>query len=159
VAIAGIIVASRPRYLGEVSNEDVATVRSWLDAAADWFNSPAARPEGLTRMAERYFAPDVTYEEDPVWPDAGVYRGPDAVTGRFVEYRDLMHLQDMSPGKVIDAGDSVLAEVRIEMLGSEAGKGIEFLWTYTVRLEDDRITQFRAWYDPDEAARAAGMQK
>jgi ketosteroid isomerase-like protein len=101
---------------------------------------------------------DVVYEEDPIWPDAGTFRGRDAVSRRYVEYRDLVHLDSIEPGEVTDAGDLVVARVRIEMLGGDDGQALDFLWTYTVRVEDGRISHFRAWYDPDEAARAAGLR-
>jgi ketosteroid isomerase-like protein len=62
-------------------------------------------------------------------------------------------------GEVIDAGDSVVAEVQIKMLGADAGEAIEFLWTYTVRIEGRRIAHVRAWYDPEQAAQAAGLRE
>jgi hypothetical protein len=83
--------------------------------------------------------------------------GPDAVSRRFIEYIDLVHVEGASAGDVIDAGDLVVAQLRIEMLGAGAGEPVEFLWTYTVRVEDGRIAHFRAWYDPDKALEAAGL--
>lgn len=138
-----------------MSEADAEIVRRWLDAAVGWFESPGNLAE-LAEINALCMTNDVTYEEDPVWPDAGTYRGPDAVSQRFREYRDLMHIEGSARGRVIDA-DLVLAEVRIEMLSAEAGSRIEFLWTFTVRVEDGGIAQFRAWYDPAEAARVAGL--
>jgi ketosteroid isomerase-like protein len=142
-----------------MSQENVEVVRNWLDASEEWFNAPGSADEELARIVDRYMAPDVTYEEDPVWPDAGTHRGQEAVSQRFVEYRDFMHLHGVSIGGVTDAGESIVAEVRIEMLGAESGEGIEFLWTYTVRVEDGRISHFRAWYDRAEALEAAGLRE
>jgi ketosteroid isomerase-like protein len=142
--------------IARVSKSDAEVVRRWLDAAVGWFASPREFAQ-LAQINDQYMTHDVTYEEDPVWPDAGTYQGRDAVSRRFLEYRDLMHIERIARGRVIDAGDSVLAEVRIEMLGADAAAPVEFLWTYTVRVEDGRIAQFRAWYDPTMAARAAGL--
>lgn len=139
-----------------MSESDAEIVRGWLAATVGWFESPSDLAE-LAEINDRYMAHNVTYEEDPVWPDAGTYRGRDAVSQRFREYRELMHIEGVAGGRVIDAGDSVLAEVRIEMLAADAVRPVEFLWTYTVRVEDGRIAQFRAWYDPAQAARAAGL--
>jgi ketosteroid isomerase-like protein len=141
-----------------MSQENVEIVRRWLDAWTRWFNSPRD-PDRLTQLASRYMAPDVTYEEDPVWPDAGTYRGPDAVLSRFSDYIGLVHLEGVEPGEVIDAGDLIVAEVRITMLGADAGEPIEFLWTYTMRIEGGRIAHLRAWYDPEQAAQAAGLRE
>lgn len=139
-----------------MSVSDAEIVRGWLDSAVGWFGSPGDSAE-FAEISDRYLAHDVIYVEDPVWPDAGTYRGREAVTQRFLEYRDLMHIEGTARERVIDAGDLVLAEVRIEMLGAGAGRPVEFLWTYTVRVEDGRIAELRAWYEPTEAARAAGL--
>jgi hypothetical protein len=104
-------------------------------------------------------APTVTYEEDPAWPDAGTFRGRDAVLRRFREYIDFMHLEGVARGEVIDAGGLVFAELRIAMLGADVGEPVEFLWSYTVRVEDGRIAHFRAWYERDDALKTAGLRE
>jgi len=141
-----------------MSQENVEIVRNWLDAWVDWFNSQRD-PDRLARIGSQYMAPNVTYEEDPVWPDAGAFRGRNAVLRRFTEYIDLVHIEGLRREEVIDAEGLVLAEVRIAMLGADAREAVEFLWTYTVRVEDGRVAHFRAWYDPDGAARAAGLSE
>jgi hypothetical protein len=69
-----------------------------------------------------------------------------------------VHIEGVQAEEVVDAGGLVVAQVRIAMLGGDAEKAAEFLWTYTFRVEDGRIAHFRAWYDPDEAAEAAGLR-
>ena len=123
-----------------------------------WFNSQRD-PAELARLAGDYMARDVTYDEDPVWPDAGTYQGLDAVVRRFADYVGLVHIEGVEPGEVIDAGDLVVAKIRIAMLGADTGKAVEFVWTYTLRIEDGHITHFRAWYDQDQALGAAGLRE
>jgi ketosteroid isomerase-like protein len=141
-----------------MSQENVEVVRAWLNTWVVWFNSPRD-PDRLARLASEYLAEDVTYEEDPVWPDAGTYQGLDAVVRRFADYVDLVHIEGVETGEAIDAGDLVIAKVRIAMLGADAGEAVEFLWTYTLRVEDGRIVHFRAWYDPKQALEAAGLSE
>jgi ketosteroid isomerase-like protein len=141
-----------------MSQENVEIVRRWIDGWVEWFNSRRDAKE-LAQIYDQYTAAAVIYQEDPVWPDAGVFRGRKAVLRRFLEYVDLLHIEGVNRGEVIDAGDSVLAEVRIEILGSDAGEAVEFLWGYTVRIEEGRVAHFRAWYDRDEAARAVGLRE
>ena len=141
-----------------MSQENVEVVRSWLDTWIAWFNSQRD-PDRLARLASDYMAPNVTYEEDPVWPDAGTYHGLTAVVRRFADYVDLVHIESVEAGEAIDAGDLVIAKVRIAMLGADAGEAIEFLWTYTLRVANGRITHFRAWYDPKQALEAAGLSE
>ena len=141
-----------------MSQENVEVVRAWLNTWVVWFNSPRD-PDRLARLASEYLAQDVTYEEDPVWPDAGTYQGLDAVVRRFADYVDLVHIEGVEAGEAIDAGDLVIAKVRIAMLGADAGEAVEFLWTYTLRVENGRIMHFRAWYDPKQALEAAGLRE
>jgi ketosteroid isomerase-like protein len=141
-----------------MSEENVEIVRNWMDVGADALSS-GADLDALAQAAGRYLTPSVVYEEDPVWPDAGTFRGRDAVVRRFLEYRDLIHLESVTRGDIIDAGDLVLAQARVEMLGGDEWQALEFLWTYTVRVENGRIAHLRAWYDPGEAARAAGLRE
>jgi ketosteroid isomerase-like protein len=141
-----------------MSQENVELVRTWLDAWTSWFDS-ARDLDQLSRLSRQYLALDVIYEEDPRWPDAGTFRGQDAVSRRFGEYIDLMHVERVGRGEVSDADHLIVAEVRISMLGGDAGEAVEFLWTYTVRVEDGRIAHFRAWYDHHEALEAAGLRE
>jgi ketosteroid isomerase-like protein len=141
-----------------MSQENVEVVRAWQMAFGGWFNS-SRDPEALAQLTNQYTAANVIYEEDPIWLDAGVFRGRDAVYRRFLEYADLMHIEGVSGGEVIHAGDAVLVEVRIAMLGGDAGEAVEFLWTFTAEVEDGRIAHLRGWYDPDEAARAVGLRE
>jgi ketosteroid isomerase-like protein len=140
-----------------MSQRNVEIVRTWLNEAAQALNSGDSR--AFSGSADRFMTEDVVYEEDPVWPDAGTFRGRAAMVARFLEYRDLMQLRRIDPEKVTTAGDLVLARVRIEMLGAHGGEPLEFVWTYSLRMEEGRITHFRAWYDPDDAARAAGLSE
>ena len=141
-----------------MSQENVEIVRAWLGSWVGWFNSHRD-PDRLAWLASQYLAPNVIYEEDPVWPDAGTYRGQDAVSRRFTDYIDLMHVKGVKAGEVVDAGDLILAKVQIAMLGADGGEAVEFFWTYTLRVENGRITHFRAWYDQDQALKAAGLRE
>ena len=140
-----------------MSQKSVEVVRRSMDACVGGFNA-RRDPTELAGINDHYPAADVVYEEDPAWPDAGLFRGREAVLRRFLEYADLMHLTGINRGAITDTGDAVLAELRLEMLASGAG-AVEFVWTYTMQVEDGRVTHFRAWYDPDQAARAAGLRE
>ncbi|HEY6652881.1 MAG TPA: nuclear transport factor 2 family protein [Solirubrobacterales bacterium] len=107
-----------------MSQESVEIVRNWMDAGADALNS-GDDLDALAQAADRYLTQSVVYEEDPVWPDPGTFRGRDAVVRRFLEYRDLIHLEGVTRGDVIDAGDLVLAQARVEMLGGDEWPALE----------------------------------
>ena len=141
-----------------MSAENVEIVRKWWTGASEWFNDPNENdPERLAEISAEYAAEDIVYEEDPVWPDASSYRGQDAILKRFLEYFDVLGMRRIEIGEIIDAGDLVFLEFRAHMgLGAE-GENVSFLWGYTVRVEKGRVVHFRAWFDPEEGRRAAGL--
>jgi ketosteroid isomerase-like protein len=144
-----------------MSEENVEIVRRWWAESSDWFNDPkGGDPERLAEISARYASEDVVFEEDPVWPDAGTYRGRDAIMDRFLEYFDVLQMHQIEIGEVIDADDVVYLEFRAHMgLGADAGQTQTFLWGYTVKVEEGRVVHFRAWFDPEEGRRAAGLSE
>jgi ketosteroid isomerase-like protein len=143
-----------------MSEENVEIVRDWWTEASAWFNDSRRDPERLNEISARYASEDVVYEEDPVWPDAGTYRGRDAVMERFLEYIDVLGMERVEVGEVVDGGDLVFMEFQIEFgMGAEAGQNLSFLWGYTVKVDDGRVVSFRAWFDPEEGRRAAGLSE
>jgi ketosteroid isomerase-like protein len=142
-----------------MSRENVELVRRFWTDASEWFDESDRDPQRLAEISARYASEDLVYEEDPVWPDAGTYRGREAVMRRFLEYADLLQMQAFEVGEVIDAGDLVFLEARIHMLGGDSAQSLRFLWGYTVRVERGRVVHFRAWFDPAEGRRAAGLRE
>lgn len=141
-----------------MSAENVELVRRWWEEIEEWFDESGRDRDVLRQIPVRYMAEDVVYEEDPAWPDAGTYRGRDAVIDRFLEYLDTLGMRRIELGDVLDAGDQVVLEGRIYFgAGSDAGESLSYLWGYTVRVEDGRVAHFRAWIDPAEGRRAAGL--
>jgi hypothetical protein len=137
--------------------EKVEIVRAWWTAIVGWFNSPKD-PDALAQLVNEHTTGDVIYEEDPRWPDARAFSGQAAVYRRFLEYADLMQIEGASLGEVIEAEDSVLAEIRIEMPVGDLGEAVDHLWTFTSQVEGDLIGYMRGWPYSDEVARVAGLR-
>ena len=141
-----------------MSEENVEQIREGLTGLVEWFNSDEREPERFAEFAEKFAAPDVIYEEDPVWPDAGTFRGRDALVRRFLEYIDILQIGRAELGAIRDAGDMVLVELRMSFLAEGAGTALEFLWTYTARFDEEgRVSHWRAWFDQKQALKAAGL--
>jgi ketosteroid isomerase-like protein len=105
-----------------------------------------------------YWHDDVEYHEDPLWPGSGTYQGRETVTRRWEEYVDVLGpATEMSVQDVRDAGDALVALVRVRGTAQGSGAPHDHLWGYVVRVEDDKLRYIRAFYDPDEALRAAGL--
>ena len=115
-----------------------------------FLSTPTELPEGVQQL-------DVTVCKSS-WPYRFAYsRELDRVLHQEMAHVDLVHIQAVRAGRVIGGRELILAEIEIEMLGADAGKPIEFVWSYTVSVEDGLITRIRAWYDRTEAAAAAGL--
>ena len=59
--------------------------------------------------------------------------------------------------EVIDAGDEVVAVVRVSGTSKGADVPFEHLWAYVCRVRDGKLVYQRAYWDPDEALAAAGV--
>ena len=135
------------RYLGGMSGENVEAVRRFFEAFLDG-------PEGLRRVASH----DVVYVEDPKWPGAGSYRGLESVMECWSKYDELMG--DEASASVLDlrdAGDAVVAVVRVSGQTRDAGVPYDHTWGYLCRTENGKVTYFRAYFDPREALEEAGL--
>jgi ketosteroid isomerase-like protein len=109
-------------------------------------------PEGFVERLD----PEVEFEEDPSFPEAGVYRGRSEVlryfknfTAQFEQF--VFEVEDV----MVVGGDGVLFCFR--QTGRGKGSGAEFdfqsAWLFTVR--DDRVVRIRSYLDRKEALEAA----
>jgi ketosteroid isomerase-like protein len=112
---------------------------------------------GLDGLAETWH-PDLVYEEDPLFPGADTYRGRDAVLARFREYEEQLGASEAVTERAA-TGPHGTAVVWSQS-GTTAGTGIRFQhrWGWLVRERDGRAVYIRAYFDPDEALRAAGLE-
>ena len=117
--------------------------------------------QDLAEVAEAHWHPDIVYVEDPRWPGAARYEGRDAVLGVFRSYAEALGPEgggSATVERVFDAGERQVAFVRFRGQ-SASGVPHEHLWGYLVELRDRRIVYCRAYYDPEEALAAAGLER
>jgi ketosteroid isomerase-like protein len=99
---------------------------------------------------------DAVYVEDPKWPGSDVYRGRDAVAKCWAGYDDLLGGEiRLEVTETDDVGDHVVAVVKVTGRSREAGIPFDQTWGYVCRTEGGRLSYFRAYLDPAEAAAAA----
>lgn len=135
-----------------MSNENSEVVRKAFDNRG---------LEGLAEVAQTYWHPDIVYVEDPRWPGAARYEGRDAVLRVFRSYGEALGPDGSSSAsveRVFDAGGHQVAFVRFRGQ-SASGVPHEHLWGYVVELRGGRIVYSRAYYEPQEALEAAGLQE
>ena len=127
--------------------------RQWEEAAR---RSPMA-PEDFSRFVDETWDPEISYEEDPRWPGSSSYQGREEVKSAFVAYGEIMGRPTISVEKIVDAGDEQIVLLRLVGSSAESGVPWEHLWAYRCRLRDGKLVYFRAYWDPEEALRDAGV--
>jgi ketosteroid isomerase-like protein len=119
----------------------------------------AAEP-GVTEGFVARLTPDVEYEEDPSFPEAGVYRGRSEVLGYFKQFSAQFERFIFEVEDVVAAGDDgVLVNLHVSGRGKGSGAVFDFrpAWHYTVR--DGRVIRIRAYLDRQEALEAVGLRE
>jgi ketosteroid isomerase-like protein len=90
-------------------------------------------------------------------PEAGVYRGIDAVMRFFAAYFDVFAEITVEPECFIEAGDSVVVPNGSRSKGRDGievhTRGVAFLLT----VRNGRISRFCLYQDKDQALKAVGL--
>lgn len=110
---------------------------------------------GLDGLAETWHD-DVVYEEDPVFPGAGTHRGRAAVLARFREYEEQLGPSAVAINQIVECPLGVVVVWQHSGVTPAAGVPFEHRWAWVVRARDGKAEHIRAYFDPDEALRAAG---
>ena len=96
---------------------------------------------------------EIVYAEDPKWPGSDVYRGREAVAACWASYEEVLGSETrVSIVEVRRAGDQVVAVVEVAGRSRETGIPFDHTWGYVCRTEGERLSYFRAYLDPAEAA-------
>ena len=104
------------------------------------------------------FAPEVEVREDPRFPEAGVYRGREAVGRYFAQFTENFDEFTFEAEDFIDlGGDRVLILFRLRTRGRGSGAMVEVRpgWIYTIR--GGKTVRIEAYLERDEAFAAAGL--
>ena len=107
--------------------------------------------------ARRWWHPEIEYVEDPRWPGSRTYRGRDQVIAAWNAYLEVLGSVEMRIEDLVDAGDAVVAVVRVSGVSKGADVPFEHLWGYVCRVEDGQLAYQRAYWDPQEASSDAGL--
>jgi ketosteroid isomerase-like protein len=132
-----------------MSREDVEIVRR----AAEEYNRA-----GVEALHD-FLHPDVEFTEDPRFPEAGVYRGRDAVEAYFREFRQQMAGHAMEVEEIIDAGADVVAVVRERARGTSSDAEVDWRAAFVWTLRSGTAVRVRAYLDPAEALEAVGLSE
>src|SRR5687767_7153799 len=114
-----------------MSQENVEIVRRVLGAM-----SVDATDHGTVDAFVDRLVPDIEFEEDPRFPEAGTYRGRSEVRRYFRQFSAEFDRFHFTVEDVVEAGeDAVLVCLRIRGRGKDSGAEFDLRsgWVYTVR--------------------------
>jgi ketosteroid isomerase-like protein len=90
-------------------------------------------------------------------PGGGTYHGHDGVRELWADARRIFgHFRNV-PEELFDAGDQVVAFVRVEGVGKESGIAVQARIAHLYSFRDGKVARVESFADRDEALRAAGI--
>jgi ketosteroid isomerase-like protein len=105
--------------------------------------------------------PDIEWQTLDVFPDAGIYRGPDEVRGFFQTWQETFRGFRLQLEECVPVGDDgVLAALRVGGEGTESGVEVESpLFFQMLEFRDGQLIRARMFQTRNEALEAAGLSE
>jgi ketosteroid isomerase-like protein len=104
-------------------------------------------------------ADDVEFEEDPTFPEAGVFRGREQVTAYIRAFQEQMRDHRFEVEDVRDLGDRVLALVHETARGATSGIDVDQRAAFLYEFRAGLIVRVRAYLDRAEGLEAVGLEE
>ena len=119
----------------------------------------AAFNAGDIEASLAFFHPEIEWNTYIVpGPGGGVYHGHDGVRELWSDAKKGFGGFKNIPEQLFEAGDRVVAFVRIEGVGTKSGIPVEARIAHVYEFRDGEIACVRSFEDRDEALRAAGLE-
>ena len=141
-----------------MSRENVEIVRWAYESFNRWAANPQTEPF-LNPQVESLLHPEVEFHTYPNAPEAGVYRGADAV----IEYNQRLFEQFESVRvkveELLPAGDRVVVISRQHAVpkGGQAAMVVQVVEVWTIR--DEMLAERRTFSTREEALEAVGLRE
>jgi ketosteroid isomerase-like protein len=132
-----------------MSQENVDLVRRYYAA---W------NAEGLDG-ARAFWSDEFEWQDAPEMPDAGTYRGADAVAAHFRDLDEVLGTMEVHVDRLLPAGYEVLAFLHVHLDAQRGGLLLDGPIFETVRVEGGKISRIRLFLDEREAFEAAGLSE
>ena len=130
-----------------MSQENVEVVREIYRAFAEH------------RFPAEHLAEDFVWETGPEQPDAGSYKGHDAVRAHFREWVGGWHQVESNVEKLTDQGDQVVALIHGRYRLSASGEAIEADYAHIWTLQAGKAIHAQEFASQAEALEAAGLRE
>lgn len=110
---------------------------------------------GDTDAALALHHPEIEVHDRPEVPDPQVYRGHEGVLRSVSVSRETFRGLDIEPEELHDAGDRVVAVIRIQGRGRESGIPIDERLAHLWTIRDGKAVRMVVYSSLDEALREA----
>jgi ketosteroid isomerase-like protein len=134
-----------------MSEDDAAQVRRAYEV---WNES------GPAAVIERFYSDDAVYREAPGWPDAGVFRGRDAVLQRMQSLVELAGPIEVQLDDLIELDEGRFVAC-VRNVAQAAGSETPYTQSFAVvhRLRDGLIVEADYYLDRAAALEAVGLRE
>lgn len=95
--------------------------------------------------------PECEFHEDPAFPEAGVYRGPQEIRAYLSQFRESMADHSFEVEEVREIGDTVLSLLHERARGKASGADVSIRPAFLIRFGNGKIVWVRAYLDRDQA--------
>jgi ketosteroid isomerase-like protein len=104
-------------------------------------------------------AEDAEFEEDPVFPEAGVFRGREEIAGYIKSFQEQMRDHRFEIDEIRDLGDRVLALLHETARGASSGIEVDQRPAFLYEFRAAQIARVRAYLDRAAALKAVGLEE
>jgi uncharacterized protein len=132
-----------------MSQENVELVRRYY----------AAWNAGGLDAARAFWSDEIEWQDAPEMPDAGTYRGADAVATHFRDLNEVLGTMEVDVDRLVAAGDEVFVLLHVHLDTQRGGLILDGPIFETVRIEDSKISRIRLFLDEADALEAAGLRE
>ena len=140
-----------------MSQENVEVIRNLYEIGGDPFS---AAPDQIDRAFRDYLDEQLEIRLPSDYPEGEpVFRGREGIAEMIAMLRDTWGKWRFEPERFLDAGDRVVAFVRIFAEGGASGVPIELETTHVWTIRGGRVASLHAYRDRSQALEAAGLQE
>jgi ketosteroid isomerase-like protein len=108
----------------------------------------------------RLYDPEIEWEDvSGLWGDWGTRRGFEQVRDAWVTWFEAFERVDFEIEDLVEAGDKVVARIRVSGRGRESGLVIDQRLPSVWTVRSARVVRVRAYRDDADALEAAGLRK
>lgn len=104
-----------------------------------------------------FWSDDFQWHDAPGMPDAGVYRGSEAVAAHFRDLEEILGDMEVHIAAMVPAGEEVFVQLRVHLGAPRGGLLLDGPIFETVSIKHGKLSRIRLFLEEREALEAAGL--